>query len=57
MRFLSVYHRKHPKFPREPDFQVAVVVSILLVLNVWQERKLKNMSPDSDIDSNSEMSS
>ena len=49
-------HRKHPKFPRDPDFQVAFAVSILRVLNVWQERKLMNTPPDSDseLDSNSE---
>ena len=49
-------HRKHPKFPSDPDFQVAVAVSILRVLNAWQERKLTNIYPDSDseLDSNSE---
>ena len=49
-------HQKHPKFPRGPDFQIAVAVSILRVLNVWQERKLTNTPPDSDseLDSNSE---
>ena len=49
-------HRKHPKFPRDPDFQVAVAVSILRVLNVWQDRKLTNIPPgsDSELDSNSE---
>jgi len=54
--FFSAYHRKHPTFPREPDFQVAVAVSILRVLNVWQELKFANMPPDSDseLDSNSE---
>ena len=48
--------RKHPKFSRGPDFLVAVPVSILRVLNVWQERKLTNIPPDSasDLDSNSE---
>ena len=47
-------HLKHPKFPRDPDFQVAVAVSILRVLNVWQESKLTNIPPDSDseLDSN-----
>ena len=41
-------HRKYPKFPRDPDFQVAVAVSILRVPIVWQERKLTNIPPDSD---------
>ena len=27
--FFSAYHRKHPKLPRDTDFQVAVAVSIL----------------------------
>ena len=27
-------HREHPDFPRGPDFQVAVAVSIFRVLNV-----------------------
>ena len=35
--FMSVYHRKHPKFPRYLDFQVAVAVSILPVVNLWPE--------------------
>jgi len=49
-------HRKHPRFPRDPGFRVAVAVSILRVLNVWRERKLTNIPPDSDseLDSNSE---
>ena len=49
-------HRKHPKFTRDPDFQVAVAVSILRVLNVWQELKLMNIPLDSDseLDLNSE---
>ena len=49
-------HRKHHKFPRDPDFQVSVAVSILRVLNVWQEFKLMNIPPDSnsEVDSKSE---
>ena len=47
-------HRKHHKFPPDPDFQVAVAVSILRVRNIWQEVKLMNIPPDSELDSNSE---
>jgi len=49
-KFFSVYHRKHPKFQSDPEFQVAFAVSFLRVLNVWQGRKLTNIPPDSDSD-------